>query len=172
VKYIALLRGINVGGRNIKMTALRDCFVGMGYGQVKTILASGNVMFETDIQDVAALRAKIEARVGKQFGYRAIIFVYSEDVIKKILLADPFAPVDSNFHDYVAFFDGGFEKRLGDFHSPDADVERTQVGDGVLYWVVQKGMTLTSRLAKEMNQSIYREHCTVRNTNTLRKLIT
>jgi uncharacterized protein (DUF1697 family) len=55
-KYVAFLRGINVGGRIIKMADLRICLEKAGFGDVKTILQTGNVIFESDISDTAELK--------------------------------------------------------------------------------------------------------------------
>jgi uncharacterized protein (DUF1697 family) len=171
IKYVALLRGVNVGGRQIKMADLKVCFEAMGLTKVKTFLASGNVTFESDVQDSAKLRTLIETGVGDSFGYKAIIFVFPAEVIAKIVAADPFEKHGLAFHDYIVFIDNGSEGDLARLNFSDPEVERVQQGDGVLYWTVLKGMTLKSDLAKEMNRTVYRDHMTVRNANTLAKLI-
>ena len=60
-KFIAFLRAINVGGRNVKMDALRQIFVEMGFAHVETFIASGNVIFDTDVVGRKALEQQIEA---------------------------------------------------------------------------------------------------------------
>jgi uncharacterized protein (DUF1697 family) len=170
-KYIALFRGVNVGGRSIKMPELRACFAKLGFPDAQTLQASGNVTFESDETNPAKLRAMLEAGVSRRFGYEAVIFVYPADKIAPILKANPFAQHEPTFHSYIIFFDNDLETELARFRAFNAMVELFRAGDGVLYWTVQKGMTLQSALAKEMNKPKYQEHHTVRNANTLHKLI-
>ncbi len=70
-RYAALLRGINVGGINIKMADLRSTFVDLGFENVKTVLASGNVLFDSDRDDVPALKSEIESGLRAEFHYEA-----------------------------------------------------------------------------------------------------
>ena len=60
-RYIALLRGINVGGINIKMADLKDAISSLGFDNVKTVLASGNVLFDSDRTDREAIKASRSA---------------------------------------------------------------------------------------------------------------
>ena len=70
-RTVAFLRGINLGRRTIKMDALRKTFESAGYKNVKTILASGNVVFETNATDAKKLRADIEVTLSdKGYGSR------------------------------------------------------------------------------------------------------
>src|SRR5579864_4267617 len=69
VKYAAFLRGINIGGRRVKMTALQKAFESLGFTDVKTYIASGNVVFAARVQSGAALRTKIEQKLRTQFGF-------------------------------------------------------------------------------------------------------
>ncbi len=75
VEYIAFLRGINVGGHNVKMDVLREQFTGLGLTKVETFIASGNVIFESPNADVATLEAKIEMQLGAALGYEVATFV-------------------------------------------------------------------------------------------------
>ncbi len=68
-RYIALLRAINVGGRGLKMTALRALFEAMKFEDVETFIASGNVIFRSKA-DPAKLETQIEKRLEKTLGYR------------------------------------------------------------------------------------------------------
>lgn len=91
--YVAFLRGINVGeNKPIKMDALKATFVSMGFKDVQTILASGNVVFEA-IWSADALARKIEEKLQKTFGHEIPVFVRSMDEINKLLKANPFKRV-------------------------------------------------------------------------------
>lgn len=73
--YIALLRAINVGGRNVSMAELKKLFVKLGFGGVETYIASGNVIFEASSGAPAALESKIEAALHTTLGYEVATFL-------------------------------------------------------------------------------------------------
>src|SRR5690349_17208949 len=77
-EYLALLRGINVGGRNvIKMADLRACFEKNGFSDVATYIQSGNVLFGADDGSVARLSARVEGMLSDAFGYQASVVLRS-----------------------------------------------------------------------------------------------
>jgi uncharacterized protein (DUF1697 family) len=92
-KYVALLRGINLGKRTVKMDALRATFENLGYTEVRTLLASGNVVFAAKGQDAAKLRAAIERQFAKDFGFDAHIILRSASQIAALVKAAPFKAV-------------------------------------------------------------------------------
>lgn len=73
--FVALLRAVNVGGRTIRMEELRALFCGMGFGDVRTMLASGNVLFKTDAKSEATLEERISKSLEAHFGYEVKTFV-------------------------------------------------------------------------------------------------
>src|SRR5262245_20078849 len=76
VRYLALLRGVNVGGKTlIKMADLRKCVEGLGFDGVSTYIASGNVLFESGERDAANLATKIERAIEQQFGLPVKVIV-------------------------------------------------------------------------------------------------
>jgi uncharacterized protein (DUF1697 family) len=68
-RYVALLRAINVGGRNVKMDALREVFAQLGYQGVDTHLASGNVLFDSKANSLLAVRSRIEIALQRALGF-------------------------------------------------------------------------------------------------------
>lgn len=74
-RYVALLRAINVGGRNVKMEALREQFLGLGFAQVETYLASGNLLFESQAHTRAGLQARIETALQRSLGFAVDCFL-------------------------------------------------------------------------------------------------
>ncbi|MEX1247143.1 MAG: DUF1697 domain-containing protein [Anaerolineales bacterium] len=92
-RYIAFLRGINLGGRTIKMDALRKVFEEQGFTGVKTLLASGNVIFETDAAGADKVRAKIEGAIKKTFGFDVHVILRSAKEIQALVDAEPFKGV-------------------------------------------------------------------------------
>lgn len=92
-KYVAFLRGINLGGRTVKMEALRKVFAAQGFTDVKTLLASGNVIFAAKETDTEKLRTKIEKAVKQEFGFDVHIILRSEKEIQNLVKAEPFKGV-------------------------------------------------------------------------------
>src|SRR6266404_3652074 len=163
MKYAALLRGVNVGGRIIKMAELKACFEKTGFKDVTTYLQSGNVVFEAALSEVEA-KQKIEAALTKTFKYPAKVIVVSMDNLKKIIDANPFSGAPKDYHQYVIFFENGLEK---DFAAETLELtdEAVEVGQGVIYWKVNKGMTLKSHRGKLLSKAKYKNFNTNRNVN-------
>src|ERR1041385_5029014 len=93
-RYIALLRGINVGGNKlIKMEALAAAFTAAGFRKVKTYIASGNVIFETRATDRKALTKKIEKMLTAEFGHEIAVAVFTLDELQELTATDPFAGI-------------------------------------------------------------------------------
>ena len=74
-RLIAFLRAINVGGHTVTMARLREEFEGLGFTDVETFIASGNVIFTSRSNDFARLEKKIEARLRAAFGFEVATFV-------------------------------------------------------------------------------------------------
>src|SRR5580700_981750 len=108
-KYVAFLRGVNVGGRIIKMAELKECFESLGLRSVITILQTGNVVFETDTKQ-SELKIVIENGLIKKFRYPIKVQVYSLDKLKDIVASNPFK-ADSDHHNYVLFFENNLGKQ-------------------------------------------------------------
>ena len=90
--YISLLRGINIGGRNIiKMEALRKAYLELGFGDVKSYIQSGNLVFTSESRDCVALAAAIHAKIADTFGLQVPNLVISADDFKAILSANKMA---------------------------------------------------------------------------------
>jgi uncharacterized protein (DUF1697 family) len=88
--YIALLRGINVGGHNvIKMAELKSLFESMGFGSVKTYIQSVNILFESD-EKVDLLRQRIEQEVFKGFGFSVTVILRTAKELEQIIKNCPF----------------------------------------------------------------------------------
>ncbi len=171
MKYVALLRGINVGGRTIQMAELRECFSDMGLDEVTTVLQTGNVIFSSD-DAPANLKRSIEAGIRERFKYPAHVQVFTMPQLRQIVEALPFDGGDSEMHRYVVFFEDGREVELmAEVRDVQSDVESIELGDGVLYWRVPKGSTLKSGFAKHLTKARYRDAHTSRNINTLHKVV-
>lgn len=90
--YIALLRGINVGGhRLIKMANLKTMFEALGFGGVQTYIQSGNVVFQADEAE-QPLREGIERRIAETFGFPVTVALRTHNELARVITACPFAP--------------------------------------------------------------------------------
>ena len=104
--FVALIRGINVGGRNkIKMADLRQLFTSLGLRQVRTVLQSGNAVFATDSTDLARLRERLEAAIRERFGFEAEVILCGAEDFKAALDRHPFtaAQLERGNHALIAF---------------------------------------------------------------------
>lgn len=169
-KYAAFLRGINVGGRIIKMADLKAAFEAQNLEDVRTVLQSGNVVFSSE-KNAAQLKKLLEKKLGEQFKYPAKVQVVELAALQNIIEANPFKNAPADYYQYVIFFENGLEKDFAkESIDLDPEIETIAPGKGVIYWRVPKGMTLKTRLGKTMAKAKYKESTTNRNVNTLRKI--
>ena len=89
-KYIAFLRAINVGGHTVKMDHLRELFELLGFSNVETFIASGNVIFETKEKNAASIEKKIAAYLEKSLGYAVDSFLRTPQEVAEIEKRNPF----------------------------------------------------------------------------------
>lgn len=87
---VAFLRAINVGGHTVKMDALRSLFEAMKCKRVETFIASGNVIFESSVQDDMALARKIESHLHRELGYEVRTFIRTPEELTRIASSEPF----------------------------------------------------------------------------------
>lgn len=104
-RYVALLRGINVGGhRMIKKDELTAIFEGCRFSDVRPVLASGNVVFSSDSGSEIELNERIESALEETLGYRVDVMVRTIAYLKELIALDPFGEVGpGDGHNYVTF---------------------------------------------------------------------
>lgn len=173
-RYCALLRGINVGGINIKMADLRDVFEKLGFTDVRTVLASGNVLFDASNSDVPELKADIEKALSDRFDYEARVFVLDVPTIVDVVAQYPFDSDREGWHSYVVFVEdaAALDALLALRDDLDPPLERIRSGDSVVYWEVERGHTLKSPFGRHTGRAKFKAVTTTRNLRTLRKLVT
>ncbi len=167
--FAAFLRGVNVGGVNLKMAEVASALTGAGFANVRTILASGNVLLESSA-GAASVRKKAEATLRERFGYDAWVLVYDLETVRAVVDAYPFEPEVHGYQSYVTFVaDPAVLDELAALSAgPDEKIAR---GDGVVYWQVPKGGTLDSTIGKTMGKARYKSSTTTRNLRTLAKVL-
>jgi uncharacterized protein (DUF1697 family) len=104
-KYIALLRGVNVGGRKVSMTDLRARFDTLGHTDVRTYIQSGNVVFTAQAGQPARVRAAIEAALANDFGFDITVLLRTPAELAQVVKRNPYG-TDA----YVTFLDGAADK--------------------------------------------------------------
>lgn len=168
-RYAALLRGVNVGGVNLKMADVARAFTDAGFTDVTTVLASGNVLL-TSRASVASVRTKAEKALRDTFGYDAWVLAYDLDTVRAIADAYPFEREVDGVQSYVTFVsDPAVLDELAALE-PGPE-ERIARGEGVLYWQVPKNSTLDSAVGNTMGKKRYKSSITTRNLRTVAKLL-
>jgi uncharacterized protein (DUF1697 family) len=168
-KYVAFLRAINVGGHLVKMDHLRQLFVDLGFSNVETFIASGNVIFDSTSKSSRSLERKIEKRLLESLGYEVLTYVRSVPEVMNLARYTPFR--DSEAHTvYVGF--------LADEPQPDAKEKLLALTTAIddlhlqgreVYWLCRGTFSETTIsgdvLAKALGLPV-----TLRNTNTVRRI--
>ena len=113
-RYVALLRGVNVGGKNkLPMADLRDIFTAAGCAGVQTYIQSGNVVFEA-AQDLAERVPEIVSRaIRRRFGYETAVVVRSSEELRQVVASNPFDTSGDPRFLQVAFLRGHARRRSG-----------------------------------------------------------
>lgn len=173
-RRVALLRGVNVNGIAIKSADLKALFTGLGFGAVRTVLASGNVLFDADERDASALRTRIEQALRERFGYDAWIVLLTQKQVAGMAEAYPFERIDDERHPYIVFGSDAamLDEIMEKAGTVDAGTEQLQRGKGVLYWQCPRGESLDTPVAKLLAKTRYRSSTTTRNLRTVEKLLT
>ena len=130
-RYLALLRGVNLGKRQVKSADLKLAFEAMGFAKVKTLLASGNVLFDAEHADRKAIEAALEQRFGFDIG----TVLRSQDDIRALIAADPFKgrQEDADTKLYVTFVEDMNARTLPMPCSVEGDFEVVHLTDGEIF---------------------------------------
>jgi uncharacterized protein (DUF1697 family) len=173
VQYVALLRGINVGGNNIiGMTELRRCFEAYDFDNVATYIQSGNVLFEAGERRADSLSATIEAGLAERFGYQARIVLRSHAQMQAIIAEAParFGTEPDLYRYDVVFLREPLTAAVAmqDLKTREG-VDQTFPGDGVCYFSRLGSRAAQSFLSRILALPTYR-NMTIRNWNTTMKL--
>jgi len=173
-RYAAFLRGVNVGGVNLKMADVADALTEAGFAEVRTILASGNILLESRA-NADAVRAKAESALRQRFGYDAWVLVYPLETVRAIVDGYPFEAERDGYQSYVTFVSDADAldelAALADQAGADEKISRGPDSPGVIYWQVAKNHTLDSTIGKTMGNKRYKSSTTTRNVRTLVKVL-
>jgi uncharacterized protein (DUF1697 family) len=173
-QFVALLRGINVGGNNlIRMAELKLCFERQGLTNVATYIQSGNVLFEAADPNGPTLASQLEDAIAYSFGYRSWLALRSYRQMERIVEQAPEGfGKDPNTYRYNAMFlrTGVTSSEAIESVQTRADVDEAWAGDGVLYFSYLINRASQSYISRIVGSPIYRT-MTIRNWNTTIKLL-
>ena len=173
-QYLALLRGINVGGNNIiKMTDLKECFENMGFTDVVTYIQSGNVLFKSAEKDKLKLINKTESVLSERFSYKSRIVAVTHKELRKVVNGAPqgFGEDPDTYRYDVLFLKEPLTVREAMQNvKVKAGVDNAYTGRYVLYFSRLISKASQSYLTKIIALPMY-QNMTIRNWNTTTKLL-
>lgn len=170
--HVALLRGINVGGRHIvPMAALREAFANAGCTEVATYIQSGNVVFRATAGVAQRIAGVVARNLGKEFGFEPVIVISSRSAFESIVRDNPFvkagAAVAALHVGFLADAPGAAQaRRLDGDRSPG---DAFAVRGGVIYLHLPNGVARTKLTSAYLDATLGTT-CTVRNWRTTLKL--
>jgi uncharacterized protein (DUF1697 family) len=171
--YLALLRGINVGGRNIiKMADLKACFEDLGCADVTTFIQSGNVVFRDEERDAATLVGQIEQALSTRFAYASRVVVLTRAQLGQVVERAPagFGKKPDQYRYDVIFLRAPLTATEAmKSVSLREGVDAVHKGTGVLYFSRLINRAAQSHLAKIVSLPVYQQ-MTIRNWNTTTSL--
>ncbi len=175
IKYVAFLRGINVGGNNpVKMDDLKKAFESLGFKHIKTILASGNVLFEGSEQNITFITEKIEKKLKEVFGHEIGVITRTVYELQHVYTKDPFKEitVTKETRLYVTFLSSKPKSSLKiPYESTDKNFKIIRATENELFSVLTlvpdtRTIDLMTILEKEFEKKI-----TTRNWNTIMRIL-
>tara|TARA_B100001989_G_scaffold250773_1_gene228538 strand:- start:1432 stop:1971 length:540 start_codon:yes stop_codon:yes gene_type:complete len=170
--YVALLRGINVGGNNkIDMRELKTSFEQLGFKEVTTYINSGNVIFDTTAKSKKDVIQKIEATIVRDFNLNIPVVLRSQIEIDNLIEHVPHTwKNDSEYKTDVWFlWDEYRSKETLKLIEKNPAVDKTQYFEGAIIWRVKKADYSKSKMNEVIKTDIYKK-LTARNINTVRKI--
>lgn len=173
-RYIAFLRAINVGGHNVKMDALRALFAEMGLENVSTFIASGNVIFDSPADDMAALESQIAAHLKGALGYDVATFVRTPAEVAAITAYRPFPGEDPDAEGnalYVGFLpQAPTAEAQAKLLARQTPTDAFHFNDRELYWFLRTKLSESSLFSGGVIEKTLKLPMTMRNITMLRRL--
>jgi uncharacterized protein (DUF1697 family) len=171
-RYVAFLRAINVGGHTVKMPVLRDLFEGLGFEEVETFIASGNVIFETSSRARAAtLEGRIEDHLASGLGYDVETFLRTPAELAKVAKQAPFGAVAARLSGvYVGFLKEASSQAARRLAPLAGGVNHFALRGRELYWGCATGMSKSGLTGNQIEKAV-EGAITLRNMNTVERLV-
>lgn len=170
---MAFLRAVNVGGRVVKMEALRKVFESMRFANVATFIASGNVVFDSSSSAASNLEHAIEERLQKAFGYQVATFLRSVADLTEVARHRTFKTVEAEAGSslYIIFLrdepDSEAKRKVAAFST---DTDKLCVKGREVYWLCRTNLQ-ESRFSGAALEKTLRGPATMRNATTVRRIV-
>jgi uncharacterized protein (DUF1697 family) len=169
-RYIALIRGVNLGGHTVKMDRLKKLFEELGFKNVETFIASGNVIFETASKSAGALEKKITGHLEKSLGFPALTFVRSDAELAAVLEHEALEHFGTHSV-YIAFLPAAPSKEShAKLMSYRTKIDDFHVNGREVYWVCKTHMSDSPFFRVGLEKALGTK-ATVRNATTITKLV-
>lgn len=172
-KYVAFLRAINLGGHTVKMDELRRLFKEMGFSNVETFIASGNVFFVSPSTDPQELERKIEASLHDSLGYPVATFIRTADELAEISRRDPFKDAGTETEGstlYIVFAASvPGEQAVQRLLALASDSNRLHAFGREIYWLCRTSFS-DSGFSLALLEKALGLPATIRNASTVKKI--
>ncbi len=172
-KYVAFLRAINVGGHNVKMDHLRSLFETMGFTNVETFIASGNVIFDSRMKNTTSVEQKVEADLRDSLGYEVVTFIRTTSEVAEIAASRPFTASKLNEAENTLYI--GLMKATPSKAASEKLLKQSSAGDlfhingREVYWL-RCGKLVDSKFSMASIEKLLEQRATFRNVNTVQRL--
>lgn len=171
--YIALLRGINVSGRNtIKMIDLKQLFIELGYRKVTSYIQSGNMIFDSNITEQSEIEQQIKNAINQTFGYSVHVLVLSKKYLAAIFKSNPFIQktnIDTSKLHVTLLSDEPFSEGIEQIKELSTNQDAFEIIDICIYLYCPNGYGNT-KLNNILFERKLKSSATTRNWNTISKL--
>lgn len=174
-RYIALLRGINISGKNkIAMSELKKCFAELGFAEIVTYLNSGNVIFSSAIEDKDVLSNKVQLMIRDRFHLEIPVFIILQEELAELLKNAPdwWGDDNSEIYDNLIFLMPplSYEEFYDEIGVPKAEYESVYHYKNVVFWSFsRKDYQKTNWWSKTAGSGVS-GRITIRTANTVRKI--
>ena len=176
IRYIALLRGINISGKNkISMPELKAAFVETGYDDVCTYLNSGNVIFSFEETDTDTLAGQIRELIVQKFSLDIPVFVIFQTELRGLLEKAPewWGTDNKDIYDNLIFAipPHRIETVAEKIGEPTVELEKVEICDNTAFWSFDRKQYAKANWWKKTAAAGIGEMITIRTANTLRKIV-
>jgi len=171
--YIAFLRAINVGGHTVKMETLRQQFQSLGFSNVETFIASGNVIFNAESAETGSLETEIEQRLRETLGYPVATFIRTDIQLAELANYQAFPEDKINAAQAlnIAFLSKNPDERSKEkLMTLKTEIDDFHVHERAIYWLCSKKQS-ESTFSNAVLEKALGQQTTLRGIQTIRKLV-
>ena len=174
-RYVALLRGINISGKNkVPMAQLKEGFEGLAFRDVKTYLNSGNVIFSADEANTEKLRTQIEGMIQNHFGFDVPVFVMEREALLYILRNAPdwWGNGGQEIYDNLIFMMPPltFQAMYGEIGEPAEGLERIENYKEAVFWSFSRADYRKTNWWSKTASAAIGKKLTIRTANTVKRV--